>query len=63
MCGYILIEKHSRGCKVNPDCNKYRKGKRKKTINYNTGIVVYDVEPDEDEIEKVNEYEVADNDR
>lgn len=58
MCAYILIEKHSRGCKVNPDCNKYKKGQRKKKIDYSTGIVVYDVEPDEAEIEIINEYEV-----
>lgn len=28
-CDYILIEGHSRGCPIS-ECNKYRRGKRKK---------------------------------
>ena len=31
-CNYILAERKVRGCPVGKDCDKYKKGKRKKTI-------------------------------
>lgn len=42
-CDYILYEGHSRGCSISK-CDKYKKGKRKRTFSPSKGLISWKVE-------------------
>lgn len=61
MCGYILIEHQKRGCKITPECKKYKPlkdGKKIKLSESEMSYVVYDSDPN---IEQIEEAEVLAN--